>query len=216
MTERDSLRVLEAGCGSGSQFKFRPKAEIVGIDISQEQLDRNQLLHEKLVGDIQTFPLAATSFDAIVCWDVLEHLEHPELALHNFYRCLRPGGIMILGAPLAKSLKGAITRWTPHWFHVSVYRHWLGFKNAGKPGYVPFRTFLQRSMSPPSIKRFAREKRLLVEFYSTHQGPMQIMLRKNSRVIDFGLNILSSIAKGLSIGAVDPCVSDFIIVLRKT
>src|ERR1700722_3911030 len=77
------LRVLEAGCGSASRCHFR-SSQAVGIDISQEALDRNTHLDEKILGDIQTFRLEASSFDVIFCWDVLEHLERPEKALANF------------------------------------------------------------------------------------------------------------------------------------
>jgi SAM-dependent methyltransferase len=195
MSQRDCVRVLEAGCGSCSRFAFSSRAHIVGIDISKEQLDRNQLLHEKLLGDIQTFPLEETSFDVILCWDVLEHLEHPDLALRNFSRSLRHGGIMILGARLRSSLKGAITRRTPHWFYVFVYRWFLGFANAGKPGYVPFETFLKASMSVGSISRFAGQSQLTVEVYSVHEGPMQMLLRKKSRVVDLTFKVLAPIVR---------------------
>src|SRR5260370_6841466 len=80
----DTVRVLEAGCGSRSFIQFGPKPYLAGIDVSQEQLQKNTLLQEKILGDIETFPLPPPSFDILIFWDVLEHLPHPHTALLNF------------------------------------------------------------------------------------------------------------------------------------
>ena len=96
---RPGLRLLEAGCGSASYFDFANVTRTVGIDISREQLDRNAFVQEKILGDIQTYPLARNEFDIVVCWDVLEHLSRPQEALHNLCHAVRPGGVLILGFP---------------------------------------------------------------------------------------------------------------------
>ncbi len=209
------LRVLEAGCGSNSKFRLAPNAHITGIDISKEQLAKNNLLCERILGDIQTYPLEASSFDIIFCWDVLEHLKYPEKALENFAQAIRDGGIIILGAPLVGSLKGVITKFTPHWFHVAVYRYWLGNENAGKPGYAPFPTFLKNSMSPSSIEGFAQESQMGVERLIVYEGAMQINERIRHRSVDFGFRVFGPLVKTLSFGRIDPTVTDFIMVLRK-
>jgi SAM-dependent methyltransferase len=209
------LRVLEAGCGSNSKFRLAPNAHITGIDISKEQLEKNSVLHEKILGDIQTYPLEPSSFDIIFCWDVLEHLRHPENALRNFARAIRDGGIVVLGAPVVGSLKGVITKFTPHWFHVAVYRYWLGNENAGKPGYAPFPTFLKNSMSPRSIEDFAHKSHLAVEALVVYEGAMQINERVKHRGVDLGLSVFGPLIKTLSFTRIDPSVTDFVMVLRK-
>jgi SAM-dependent methyltransferase len=209
------LQVLEAGCGSNSKFKLAPNAHITGIDISKEQLAKNSLLHEKILGDIQTYPLAPSSFDIIFCWDVLEHLEYPEKALQNFARAIRDGGIVVVGAPVVGSFKGVITKYTPHWFHVAVYRYWLGNKNAGKPGCAPFPTFLKNSMSPRSIEGFAAENHMAVERLIIYEGAMQIKERIKHRSVDFGFRVFGPLLKTFTFGRIDPGVTDFIVVLRK-
>ena len=88
LRDRNSTKVLEAGCGSVTHIDFKHHAYIVGIDNSQKQLERNSYLHEKILGDIQYYDFQASTFDIVVCWDVLEHLEKPELALQNFLRVL--------------------------------------------------------------------------------------------------------------------------------
>jgi hypothetical protein len=44
---KSSIKLLEAGCGSASYFNFAPAVKYVGIDNSQEQLDRNEVIQEK-------------------------------------------------------------------------------------------------------------------------------------------------------------------------
>jgi len=211
----DAVRVLEAGCGSRSFIQFGPKAYLAGIDISKEQLQKNTVLQEKILGDIETFPLAPASFDIVICWDVLEHLEHPELALKNFLRALRPGGIIVLGAPVVSSLKGLVTKFTPHWFHVMLYRKLIGNPLAGTPGYGPFKTFLKTSMSPRSIRRFATNNHLDVDFFETYEGVMQQNVRQKYRAADICFRVASPLVKLLSLGSIDPDATEYMAVLRK-
>ena len=51
---------------------------------------------------IYEIPCENESFDAILCTQVLEHLEYPELAFKEFFRILKPGGKLILTAPLGQ------------------------------------------------------------------------------------------------------------------
>src|SRR3972149_2364697 len=131
LTGRNHVRILEAGCGSMSHFKYKKNAYLVGIDISQEQLDKNTMLDEKILGDIQDGSLPASSFDLIVCWDVLEHLTKPELALKNFTRSVNDGGLILLASPNVMTVRGLLTKLTPHWVHVLYYRHVVGLAAAG-------------------------------------------------------------------------------------
>jgi len=43
------------------------------------------------------------ALDLIVAFEVVEHLENPDLALRESYRCLKSGGILILTMPTPKS-----------------------------------------------------------------------------------------------------------------
>jgi len=208
------LRVLEAGCGSRGHIRLSPDAYVVGIDISPEQLERSQVLDQKILGDIQTFPLQPSSFDIIFCWDVLEHVPHPEQALQNFLRAIREGGIIVLGSPIVTSIKGLITKYTPHCFHVWVYRYLLGSKHAGEKGYGPFPTFFAYSMSPRSLQRFARQNQLSVEHFITYEA-MQTRLREKHWPIDLAYRLFAPLLQALSFGRIDPYFTDFIIVLRK-
>ena len=54
VANHQKIKILEAGCGSSTKIDFPTTAEMIGIDISKKQLDRNAMLHEKICGDIQT------------------------------------------------------------------------------------------------------------------------------------------------------------------
>ncbi len=216
MAEGRQVRVLEGGAGSRSHIRLDGNVFVVGIDISKEQLDRNDELDEKIHGDLEIYPLPPSSFDIIFCWDVIEHLKHPEKALQNFLQSAREGGLIVLGAPVVTSLKGTITKYTPHWFHVMIYRYLLGAKNAGKPGYGPFPTYLRYSISPVALRRFARRNGLAVEYMVVYEEQMQVKFRRNHRSIDVAYRMAGPVLKTLSFGKIDPSVTDFTVVLRKT
>ncbi len=209
------LRVLEAGAGSRCHIRLNGDTQLVGIDISEEQLANNRELQERIVGDIETFPLEPCSFDIIFCWDVLEHLEHPAKALRNFLQALREGGLIVLGAPVVTSLKGMVTKYTPLWFHVMVFRYVVGNKNAGKKGHGPFPTFLRYSMSPHAIHRFASENQLSVEYSEIYEAPMQVRWKRKFPAVGLAFRILGPLCRILTLGKIDPNVTDFTIVLRK-
>lgn len=146
--------ILEAGCGSLSRIKFPVESRITGIDISKEQLEKNEALHQKILGDVQTYQFDGEKFDLIVCWDLLEHLEDPEMALNNLKRALNRSGAIVIAVPNQNSLKGIFTKYSPHWVHVLYYRYIVGKPDAGKVGNAPFETIMHRSVTPGRIRRY--------------------------------------------------------------
>jgi len=48
-------------------------------------------------------PTKKCALDLIVAFEVVEHLENPDLALREFHRCLKSGGTLILTTPTPKS-----------------------------------------------------------------------------------------------------------------
>jgi hypothetical protein len=67
------VRLLEAGCGSMSKVRLGDNVQVVGTDISAQQVARNESLHERILGDIQTYPIPERSF----LLDVLARLDAP-------------------------------------------------------------------------------------------------------------------------------------------
>jgi cyclopropane fatty-acyl-phospholipid synthase-like methyltransferase len=94
--------VLELGSGAGVQSTrvLAGRGELVGVDISAEQVRRAR---EQVPGatflhaDVTQLELAPSSFDAVVAFYVLNHVPRSELGplLERVARWLRPGGYFL-------------------------------------------------------------------------------------------------------------------------
>lgn len=54
----------------------------------------------KVKMDIQNIPFPENSFDVIFCNHILEHVDDYQLALHEMYRVMKPGGWGIIQSPI--------------------------------------------------------------------------------------------------------------------
>jgi len=213
---KESPVVLEAGCGSLSHVKFAAGAHIVGIDISAGQLERNTGLHERIHGDIQTYDLPEARFDAVVCWDVLEHVERPEAALARFAGAIREGGLIVLSAPNPLSSKGIITKFTPFSFHLWYYRNIRGWKEAGTEGNPPFPTCLSWAMTPAAIRKSAAENGLTILHESmSGRGDSVDVMGKKSASVDVVMKLINVFFRVASLGSLQPELTQYYYVLQK-
>jgi SAM-dependent methyltransferase len=108
----DNLRVLDAGCGTGSPLVAAalayPNAEIVGIDFSESSLAKaRQLAKRYNVKNVQFFhlpierlPDLGMTFDFVISSGVLHHLPEPSVGLKAIADVLDPQGavsVMLYG-----------------------------------------------------------------------------------------------------------------------
>lgn len=64
--------------------------------------------------------------------------------------------------PDRDSAQGFFARVTPHWAHVLYYRWAWQMKNAGKPGFAPYRTVYDWVVSRSGLFEFCASKGLVV------------------------------------------------------
>jgi SAM-dependent methyltransferase len=195
------IKLLEAGCGSASHFKFQPEVKSVGIDISQEQLDRNRAIQEQILGDLQTYPLPREEFDIVVCWDVIEHLSRPRDALKNMFAATKPEGLLILGFPNLGSFKGIVTKYTPFWFHELFYRFM-------KYSSRPFKTYLRWAILPRNVRRFAENNGCSVVYCRLVEGGVTRKVRERLWPIHAFLTCGDFVARVLSFGRIPSLTLD--------
>ena len=100
----NGLRVLDLGCGYGGRTVYYASecgaAEVVGIEPFAAMVERGAELADELgaanvrfqVGRAEELPLPDASFDAVVSFDVIEHVDDPRIAFEEIRRVLRPGG----------------------------------------------------------------------------------------------------------------------------
>lgn len=208
------VTVLEAGCGSLTRVHFGPESHVVGIDISQEQLDRHPTLDARILGDIQEYPLEPKSYDAIVCWYVFEHLPRPDKALINFARAVKPGGLVIIAVPNILAASTMLAKITPHWFHVWVYKHVFGSKTAGQPGRAPFPTTLPFSIHPKKLADLAGEHGLEVVDRRSWEDPKQLRLRQKTHFTGKPWTLFRDVVRRASGGRIDPEMTEFLLIFR--
>lgn len=206
--------VLDAGCGSNCHIVYPENVYLVGIDNCEEAIRRNTQVREAVIGDLQTYSLPEERFDLITCIDVVEHLPFPERALENMWRALKPGGTLVIRAPYLYSVKGLVTKFTPHWFHVMFRKNILRNPNAGKPGYPPFKTYLRASVAPHAIIRWATQKGGIVKHFFLRDGSNPYQLRQRSFIVWLLFRALTFLVTLVSLGRIRE-YSDYLIVLQK-
>jgi ubiquinone/menaquinone biosynthesis C-methylase UbiE len=113
-------RVLDAGCGTGYGCLIFAEAgarEVVGVDVASDVLDAVAGTMPDSVhleeGDVRQLPFGDASFAAVSCFEVLEHIEDPELALDEFVRVLSDDGVLVVSSPN----RAVYPRGNPHHVH---------------------------------------------------------------------------------------------------
>lgn len=131
-------RLLDAGAGELRNQPLCVHLKYVSQDICQYEgkgdaqglqtgtWDTSQI---DLVCDITQIPEPDSSFDAVLCSEVLEHLPDPLKALDEFSRLLKPDGILILTAPFA-----SMVHFAPYHYATGFSRYWYEY-------HLPLRHF---------------------------------------------------------------------------
>ena len=104
----ETLSVLDVGCGWGPLLRHldtKPhfdNIEISAADVSDTALYRKDLYRDYVVGDLTGgYPeIPSEHYDVVVCEQVLEHLDALDNALATLVRVVRPGGRLVVGAPI--------------------------------------------------------------------------------------------------------------------
>jgi 2-polyprenyl-3-methyl-5-hydroxy-6-metoxy-1,4-benzoquinol methylase len=96
-------KLLDAGCGTGhfSKIASEKGAIVTSMDIGERLLEKvaEKCDTERVVGSILDIRFNDSYFDFVISSEVIEHTEAPYRALKEFYRVLKPGGILALTVP---------------------------------------------------------------------------------------------------------------------
>ena len=98
--------VLDAGCGTGGLIRRLTSRHTAwrwtGIDVEPLACE---LARQRVEGteireaSVMMLPFGDASFDAVVSADVLYHVDDDAAALREFFRVLRPGGVVVINVP---------------------------------------------------------------------------------------------------------------------
>lgn len=86
-----------------------------GIGLQTGKWDNTKL---DIVSDITSIPVEDSSFDAILCSEVFEHIPDAVAAVREFSRILKPGGTLLITAPF-----NSLTHFAPYHF-CGYNRYW--------------------------------------------------------------------------------------------
>lgn len=104
--------ILDLGCGDGylSYLLSKQGKKVTGADLSQKRLQKFEhkaKLHNifRVQTDVTKAGLAADAFDAIICSEVIEHIEHFEEVLNEAFRLIKPDGYFLVTVPYKEYIK---------------------------------------------------------------------------------------------------------------
>jgi len=115
--------VCDVGAGDGSLVRAlrRRGCHAIGLDPFSGEAPVGASLEEAA--------LPEESFDAVVFWHVLEHLDEPEPAVREAVRIVKPGGCVVVSVPNLDSAQARLGG--DLWFHQDVPRHAVHFSRVG-------------------------------------------------------------------------------------
>lgn len=105
-----NLRILDAGCGPGITLNyFLEYGTVYGIDVSDDALEFCKVNGGKNIvkGDLSSLPFKNSTFDIILCLDVLYHqdIKNDKQVITELYNKLKSGGLLILNVCAFEFLK---------------------------------------------------------------------------------------------------------------
>jgi ubiquinone/menaquinone biosynthesis C-methylase UbiE len=116
-------RVLDLGCGLGygAELWHRCARDVVSLDhdaetIANARAMRTHALGPFLIADACRLPLASASFDAVVAFELIEHVSEQQELIAEIRRVLRPTGLLLLSSPDTLVYSGKLGERNP--FHI--------------------------------------------------------------------------------------------------
>lgn len=106
--------VLDAGSGNGwfSYQAWRSGARVHGFNFEETQVAKARAFYNEWLGvpeaqlsfrcfNLYDLPTVTDRYDEIICFETLEHIKDDALVCREFFRLLRPGGVLHLCCPFA-------------------------------------------------------------------------------------------------------------------
>lgn len=96
---------IASGAGYGSNLLAANAKEVIGVDISLQDIENSKVKYEKTsnlsycVGSVLNIPFENNKFDVVVSFETLEHITEHDLMIYEIKRVLKTDGILIISTP---------------------------------------------------------------------------------------------------------------------
>jgi SAM-dependent methyltransferase len=115
-------RVLDVACGEGYGSALLAAAgagTVVGVDLDPATVEHARTRHgiDARAGDVRALPFEDGSFDLVVSFETIEHVEEPERALDELARVVAPDGLVVVSTPNSRQYL------VENPFHVREFEH---------------------------------------------------------------------------------------------
>lgn len=202
-------KILDIGCGTGTELEILEKfGNITAIDISKESIELvKKMGHKTILANIENSNFKKNYYDAICCFDILEHLENDQNVLKKIHYSLKDGGHLFITVPAYQLLysthdiamghkrrynkKAVITRLKNASFEIILINYWNFF--------LFFPIVLMRLMKKIFFLKIYRKKNLRPESKPLNKYLNNLLflilnfenklLNINNKIIPFGLTI---------------------------
>jgi len=188
---------------------------VTGVDVSQDLLDRNPRLDDRIQADLQELEIAKRVYDCVVCWEVLEHLKEPAPVVAKLCEAVTDNGLLIIGSPNPHSIKGLITRFTPYAFHLWVYRRFFNPEATDEAGEGPYRTYMKSAGAASAVLRTAKGEGLTNVYMAWIESPMQVSFRERFHVTGRIWDLIRTLTQVFSVGRVRADATDYVSIFER-
>jgi SAM-dependent methyltransferase len=112
-------RLLDVGCGKKPYARWMNRVDShLGLDMPSTM---HGLEQTDVLGSVMALPFSASTFDSILCTEVLEHTPDPLASLREMARIAKPRALLILTVPASEQLHEK-----PH-DYCRFTRYWLEY-----------------------------------------------------------------------------------------
>lgn len=172
-------RVLDLGCGLGygAEVLAPFSGEVVALDrdeecVRQARANRTHPLGPFLIADATRLPFRDGVFDAVVAFELIEHLTDQESCVAEIRRALAPSGLLLISSPDKSVYSGKLGQsnpfhpkemttdellrmLAPHFDRLAVYKQRVAagsvMVSAGRDGDAPELLVAKLEADPPAL-----------------------------------------------------------------
>ena len=160
-------RLIDIGCGPGAFLSLVketfPDIQLNALDLSEEMIHetRERLSNTAIatVGDSENMPLKSEQYQVVTCNMSIHHYPHPQDAVNEMFRILKPGGVLLLNDMDCVAPIRAVANWLFPKLPGGDVKMYSQEEIEGMVRSAGFQKILYRKISPFSFQCIAEKAR---------------------------------------------------------